>query len=1390
MKLKKLFALALAVCMMALAVPAAFAAGLTLDYGTTPTTPVVEEPIQRYSTYADYPVMPLADDSVGDDSLKLFKTVTYDKANDVANIKLEAYTVGSAVTKPVPTDIVLVLDESKSMESTTYKYTKLSVTNTSQLTKGTTYYILQNGSYSALSYCDDASVINFLHPHGWWTGFHFTLFGVNLHWGSYISGSDISNYEVYIRENSSQSKIDTLKAAAKTFITKIAEDAAPAPTGNDVDHKVAVIRFSDTAADKTEGLLDIRTNYSKIESAINGLSLQTGDANIANALVQAKATLGDPVDGRNRVVVVFTNVGDYDTDTISTTLFDSAIATAKSIKVNTQTNQIVPNTFIYTVGLMDQADPSLDVTSSDANQAAGQKEVQINRLMQYVSSNYSYAESLTVPGTKTGSVYYVAASNSASYESIFTSILTKVQELQSSSEIGLNATAKLIDGIMPQFVAPNKDDISVKTYNCESYNEKTGVATWYDTDKGNTGITVDVNNGNVIVTGFNYNNYFLTGEAKNNNTDAPHGRKIVIEFSVARQPDFLGGSDLYTNTDVSGIYASNETTVFGIFNRPTVDVPVKDVTPTVQNQTIYLSNTADLTSLMTGFDTQGRIDGTNNESVVLTYALKDSENNTVATYEIPMGETSGEWDTPLTAVSGITSCTPYTLTCTVNGGMYDDGTENKAETKQVATVHVVKPTITNSDTTVYLSNSIDLNTQMQEAAVWTCSHSGVSLPVMEESVRSAPEVDYAFVGVSNETAYAPDACADITVSATVGENNTPFALSDNSFKVHVLTPTVVAEEKTIWQSESVTSTATVTGWNCACTDVTHTMHKNSAKPDETIEMPSVTPEDCTKYTATYTVGDTDFTADYWVHVLTADLSMSDPSIYLSQTVTFDDHDTVTWETQCEHGKRLTSDAPTASAVVDRKASAAPKTCMAYEADLKIGRTVYTKAVPFTVHVVCPAVTATDATIKLGNKAPETGHVDWEITSGKFICECDKYHNANAMPDTKPVLSVQHTGAEYPTACSNNGHKATALIDGVLWADYCVNYTVHVQTPVVTGKTDTIYQGQEYDLTSTVTWKKCAHDKALTNESEQDPAATTTYQIKNLEGSFIDAGTKANYDACSDYKVTYQPTNVPNSFTGEFTVHVLIPTFTVETQDLWADLGTNVTLFTAATTDVDAVKSVGVKSWEYAGTCSEGHRDEHPTDAPEVPVTKVVFNEGEAATIKEQDVSVTANAVTYTVNGKTYTAGNDRLTGNLTAKLHANTFVLKVKNTSAQNGIFTLKQGNTELYDVAVPGNSDTTTIAGLYCTKTYNLAETTGNAWSWRYNTAVKSNEAVHAKPGVVATENCNAVVEVTVNYGDTQDNAKWLADEDCVVNKATTQATITNPALSVKKKDEEVTNA
>ena len=170
--------------------------------------------------------------------------------------------------------------------------------------------------------------------------------------------------------------------------------------------------------------------------------------------------------------------------------------------------------------------------------------------------------------------YYLTASNAQSLDKIFETIVENIQ----SPTIDLGTETTVRDVVTQYFDMP-ADTSAIKVYTADydgtSFGERIPETSY---DVSMTGRTVEVK-------GFDYNKNFVSDTAK---TDGTFGKKLIIEFSVTAREKFLGGNRVPTNEDTSGVYDKAGICV-DTFRLPRVDVPLKDYTAVAKDINIYLN---------------------------------------------------------------------------------------------------------------------------------------------------------------------------------------------------------------------------------------------------------------------------------------------------------------------------------------------------------------------------------------------------------------------------------------------------------------------------------------------------------------------------------------------------------------------------------------------------------------------------------------------------------------------------------------------------------------------------------------------------------------------------------------------------------------------------------
>lgn len=382
---------------------------------------------------------------------------------------------------------------------------------------------------------------------------------------------------------------DRRLTALKTAVNNFAESVAAKAKGSDgqyggeddVNYRIAVVKFASEAYNLTNGLVDMDTSrgLTQVKNEVSGLQAG-GDTYPATGLDMANSIFdANPISGdgqRGRVVIMFTDgyPAENGTNNINYTLCDKAIASA-------QTSKRTYGATVYTVGIFSGANPNsnIDTNFDYGNRRDAEKQlVAANRYMHYTSSNFQNAKSLQNGGEKSGSSYYLAASNANSLNDVFKSISQTI----GSTPVELTRTSVLRDVISDSFTLPEgytDGDIKAYSVSCESSTKNadgTYTYTWKTTpDADKYDVTVADDNKTINVTDFDYAanwvDQYDVGGSKS------HGKKLVVEIPIVLDPDATGSVD--TNGPASGIYASADAeTAFANFKTPTVYVPFFTVT--------------------------------------------------------------------------------------------------------------------------------------------------------------------------------------------------------------------------------------------------------------------------------------------------------------------------------------------------------------------------------------------------------------------------------------------------------------------------------------------------------------------------------------------------------------------------------------------------------------------------------------------------------------------------------------------------------------------------------------------------------------------------------------------------------------------------------------------
>lgn len=499
--------------------------------------------------------------------MEMSKTLQLNADGKTGILTLEAYATGQSqvVQKDVPLDIVLVLDTSGSMDNYMETY--------SISPDGTYYYYDEGGLFSSAGYkrayyCSSCD--------GWYTkehGRHGS--GKQLFPKTSVSDTNTRHTQFY----SDVIKLDALKNAVNNFAESVAAKAKGADGqyggGDDVDYRIAVVKFASEAYNLTNGLVDMDTSrgLTQVKNAVSGLQAG-GDTypatglNMANSIFAANPISGDGQ--RGRVVIMFTDgyPAESGTDNINYTLCDNAIASA-------QTSKGTYGATVYTVGIFSGADPNsnIDTNFDYGNRRDAVKQlVAANRYMHYTSSNFQNAQSLQNGGEKSSSNYYLAASDADGLNNVFSSISSTI----GGSDATLTDTATMVDVISQYFQLPENYRDSLKAYTVPfTGTDASGNRQW-GTNQTDYTTSVKVDGSKVSITGFNYSENWV-GFNSNAGSQTPHGSKMVLEIPIQVKDDTVG--EVPTNDlNNSGILDGNGD-MFANFESPVVKYAYFTVVP-------------------------------------------------------------------------------------------------------------------------------------------------------------------------------------------------------------------------------------------------------------------------------------------------------------------------------------------------------------------------------------------------------------------------------------------------------------------------------------------------------------------------------------------------------------------------------------------------------------------------------------------------------------------------------------------------------------------------------------------------------------------------------------------------------------------------------------------
>lgn len=546
------------------------------------------------------------------------KVVSEPNTSGVYNIFLEAFVTGSKIStrKSIPYDIVLVLDVSHSMVDnnvSSYTYNANGTANTERSYNNANglyieypvgsekYYQVEQRREGRGNWRDPYRYYLRFSVSGTWYWLSADGIGTEQPSAAESNTETIWTGQLYSRTaTSTMTRLKALQEAVKVFLQTIHDDAVKDPN-NILDNKVSIVKFAGPyvggTADEamTPGNVEGDTNQpstqvfqgwtsmkeenvvNDLKLAIDGIKIGRGTA-IDFGMVLAEKLLGTSTPStaespRGKTVVVFTDgspthygMGDGMSETqIANAAINSANTIKNTLAYTTTVDGTSTNVYakVFTVGMLGgDPDPGSVVEA----------------VLDRSSSNYKNATT-TTSGTKESTAYYFLADDAESLKNIFESIGSS--QGGASYELDEQSTAT-VDVISKSFMLPKNADVtSIKVWTVECVGEyltgpNAGLLqfsnTWEEGRAQGLEVELSTDRTEVTVTNFDYSANWCGSETSASGLKTYRGKKVVLGIPIQMATDAVGGKDMATNEEGSGIIVNGENIL--PFNVPQVSLPI------------------------------------------------------------------------------------------------------------------------------------------------------------------------------------------------------------------------------------------------------------------------------------------------------------------------------------------------------------------------------------------------------------------------------------------------------------------------------------------------------------------------------------------------------------------------------------------------------------------------------------------------------------------------------------------------------------------------------------------------------------------------------------------------------------------------------------------------
>lgn len=688
----------------------------------------------------------------------------------------------------------------------------------------------------------------------------------------YSTGSNTIPYFAlyYSFSDTSNTRLDSLVDAATLFVDEVAKKAGgddqdiSTPDDN-INHRIAIVGFSSEDYGNTELLTGntittgdhnygtkpstgnthryYPTGYEKngpnyydgindtqYKNALQDMDSQSGLDNVRQGIEAITAYGGtqtadgikmannifeqNPIDTskRNRVVIIFTdgapgNQGDW----------ASASRDVANAAINeTYKSKHTYSSSVYTIGIFDGADASTPTplptyTTNNLNET--KRTANSNRFMHLMSSNYLDSTSMKNTGDVNpeldGNSFYLSASDADTLKDIFKKISEQIES--GGTSVKLNEEAIVKDIISPQFELPKgttAKDITVETYQCTG---KGGNDYTWEKNDGAMGATASINDDQVSVTGFDFAKNYVGTITEGDSKPKYIGNKLVIKFTVKPKEGFLGGNNVFTNVSADIYENSSATDPVVTFNRPQVNVPIKDISITPSDKNVYLLG------YLTGEQLKER--STVKCGDVILDLTKDNYNYGLESWQtdyvnITTTVKDSNGDTVTDRISDLKGDTTYSIEVAISPKDIGLGASGDPATQQInlgkGNINVYKPFVTVSDSIAYYGDTAPTDFSSNRTIDWKHGDNVADITNMGK----APDLSLTYIpfgtGVISDGTINTKNDIPVDITSKIGEvdvtNYTTFhhtdckdikdaVLDNHQFWIHVKTCKLTIRKK-------------------------------------------------------------------------------------------------------------------------------------------------------------------------------------------------------------------------------------------------------------------------------------------------------------------------------------------------------------------------------------------------------------------------------------------------------------------------------------------------------------------------------------------------------------------------------------------------------------------